>query len=70
MEELNITSAQYITGQGGSNVAIKFTLDGREMSVPLSADGNIHYDSIMRQVEAGELTIQPAPSGSEEADNS
>jgi hypothetical protein len=60
MEQMNITSAQYITGQGGSNVAIKFTLDGREMSVPLGADGNVHYEEIMRQVEAGTLTIQDA----------
>ena len=57
---MNITSAQYVndsfTGQPSS---IKATIDGQEWSVPL-APGNRHYDEIMRQVEAGELTIQEA----------
>ena len=57
---MNITSAQYVnspmTGQPSS---IKATIDGTEWSVPL-APGNRHYDEIMRQVEAGELTIAEA----------
>jgi hypothetical protein len=58
MNTMNITSAQYVNymGQPGG---IKATIDGTEWSVPL-APGNRHYDEIMRQVEAGELTIQPA----------
>jgi hypothetical protein len=57
---MTITSAQYVnspmTGQPSS---IKATIDGTEWSVPL-APGNRHYDEIMRQVEAGELTIAEA----------
>ena len=54
-----ITSAQYIEHLG-ERLGIKATIDGIEWSVPL-APGNRHYDEIMRQVEAGELVIQPAP---------
>ena len=60
MNEMNITSAQYvispITNQNGSITAV---IDGVELSVPL-APGNRHYDEIMRQVEAGGLTIADA----------
>lgn len=70
MNEMNIKNAQYIENPfSGGNSAIKATIDGIEMSVPLDP-ANRHYAEIMRQVEAGELTIQPAPSGSQEADNS
>ena len=58
METMNITSAQYSTFNE-SNVGIKATIDGVEMSVPLDP-ANRHYAEIMRQVEAGELTIQEA----------
>ena len=43
----------------GDNTGIKATIDGIEMSVPLDP-ANRHYAEIMRQVEAGELTIQDA----------
>ena len=60
MESMNITSAQYhnnpIDEQQDSIVA---TIDGTVVSVPLQ-EGNRHYDEIMRQVEAGELTIADA----------
>ena len=57
---MNITSAQYVTVFGGSdNACIKATIDGVEMWVPIEA-GNRHYAEIMRQVEAGELTIEDA----------
>ena len=62
MNEMNITSAQYVsTTYNGQtfNDTIKATIDGVEMSVPL-APGNRHYDEIMRQVEAGDLTIADA----------
>ena len=59
MEQINITSAQYQTSPYGENCSIKATIDGIEMSVPLDP-ANRHYAEIMRQVEAGELTIQDA----------
>ena len=55
---MNITSAQYNADEG-TNVSIQATIDGVEMSVPI-AEGNRHYDEILRQVEAGTLTIQEA----------
>ena len=58
MTEMNITFAQYLQVDS-SNSGIKATIDGIEMSVPLDP-ANRHYAEIMRQVEAGELTIAPA----------
>tara|TARA_R100001509_G_scaffold55249_1_gene30457 strand:- start:18 stop:200 length:183 start_codon:yes stop_codon:yes gene_type:complete len=58
MNEMNITSAKYLADDTG-NISIIATIDGVEWGVPLSA-GNRHYDEIMRQVEAGTLTIQDA----------
>ena len=59
-EQINITQAQYVIDElTNENVSIKATIDGVEMSVPL-AEGNRHYDEIMRQVNAGTLTIQEA----------
>jgi len=58
MNGLNITSAQY-NSDGGKNVSIQATIDGQELSVPLDPS-NRHYAEIMRQVEAGTLTIQEA----------
>ena len=60
MNEMNITSAQYQDPDNNwRNDTIKATIDGIEMSVPLDP-ANRHYAEIMRQVEAGELTIQEA----------
>lgn len=57
---MNITSAQYATDTvSGNNISIQAIIDGEQISVPL-APGNRHYDEIMRQVEAGELTIAEA----------
>ena len=58
MEQMNITSAQY-NQYSGENCSIQITIDGQELSVPLDS-ANRHYAEIMRQVEAGELTIEPA----------
>ena len=55
---MTITDAQY-NQHKGVNVSINFTLDGKRMSAPLNL-ANRHYAEIMRQVEAGELTIQEA----------
>lgn len=69
---MNITSAQYVKNQEtrvineenvyvnvGENVAIDIVVDEATTRVPLDSD-NRHYAEIMRQVEAGTLTIQDA----------
>ena len=57
---MNITSAKYLKNDiTNKNSSIKATIDGQESFVPL-AEGNRHYDEIMRQVEAGTLTIEEA----------
>ena len=61
MTEMQITSAQYITGLSGTNSSIRATSDGQELFVPLDP-ANRHYAEIMRQVEAGTLTITEADS--------
>ena len=57
---MNITSAQY-TISIASNVPDSITaiIDGITMFVPLDP-ANRHYAEILRQVEAGVLTIQEA----------
>ena len=59
MDNMNITSAQYIVGMDGTNSGIQATIDGQEMSVPLD-EANRHYAEILKQVAAGTLTIQDA----------
>ena len=59
MNNMQITSAQYVAGMTGNNTSIRATIDGQEMFVPLDP-ANRHYAEIMRQVEAGTLTIQEA----------
>lgn len=61
MNEMNITSAQWVTDlvSGQTQSAIRATIDGVQWSVPIST-GNRHYAEIMRQVNAGELTIADA----------
>jgi hypothetical protein len=60
MDNMNITLAQYcIYPMTNDNVCIKATIDGTEMSVPLDP-ANRHYAEILRQVEAGTLTIADA----------
>jgi len=57
---MNITTAQYIVNvQTNENTGITAVIDGIQMSVPLDP-ANRHYAEIMRQVEAGTLTIQEA----------
>ena len=56
---MNIEQAQYRVDKEGNNIGIVSTIDGVEYGVPLSP-ANRHYAEIMRQVEAGTLTIQPA----------
>mgnify|MGYP000551342298 CR=1 FL=1 len=60
MDGINITSAQHVYDAAlNQNVCIKATIEGVEVFVPLAA-GNTDYDEIMRQVNAGTLTIQDA----------
>ena len=61
MEQMNITSAQYKndTLTGKENAYIEAVIDGETMSVPLDP-ANRHYAEILRQVEEGTLTIEPA----------
>ena len=61
MEEImNIASAKYekeaISGEVDIIVAV---INGVKLSVPLD-EGNRHYKEIMRQVDAGTLTIEAA----------
>ena len=56
---MNITSAQYTSMIEGTNDAIAAVIDGERICVPLNP-ANRHYAEIMRQVDAGELTIQEA----------
>ena len=58
MDSMTITNAQYVAADS-VNHSIKATIAGTEMSVPL-ATGNRHYAEIMRQVDAGTLTIEDA----------
>jgi len=58
MDNMNITSAQYLAFEG-ANTSIRATIDGVEVYAPLDP-ANRHYAEIMRQVEAGTLTIAEA----------
>ncbi len=58
MDSMTITNAQYIADEG-VNTGISATVDGVKMTVPLDP-ANRHYDEIMRQVAAGDLTIADA----------
>jgi hypothetical protein len=56
---MNIENAQYHNDEEGNQCGVKATIDGVEMSVPL-APNNRHYAEILRQVDAGTLTIADA----------
>ena len=57
---MNITSAQYNADPiSGNNSSVQATIDGQDMSVPLDP-ANRHYAEILKQVEAGDLTIADA----------
>ena len=60
MDNINITSAQYIQSEMDSNpTTVKAVIEGSTVFVPLDK-ANRHYAEILRQVEAGTLVIQPA----------
>ena len=58
MENMNITSAQYIAFED-TNSSIRAVIDGQELFVPLDP-ANRHYAAILKAVEEGTLTIQEA----------
>ena len=59
--KMNITLAKYAKNLADENSCIVVTVEGQagNMIVPL-IEGNTEYDEIMRQVEAGILTIEEA----------
>ena len=59
MDSMNITSAQYCVSLEGSNSGIKVTIDIKRLIVPLDP-ANRHYAELVRQVNAGTLTIADA----------
>jgi len=57
---MNIESAIYLKNEQTDEItSVKIVSGGVEYFVPIS-DDNYYYKEIMRQVEAGTLTIQPA----------
>jgi len=57
---MEITNAKYYRDTLSNEIdAIICTIDGLYHSVPIQV-GNRHYDEIMRQVDAGTLTIADA----------
>jgi len=59
MNEMTVTSAQWILDILGNNDMIEAVINGQTLAVPIDPD-NRHYAEIMRQVDAGDLTIQDA----------
>ena len=58
MNKMDITSAQYVVFLG-ENISIRMVVNNQTLDVPIDP-ANRHYAEIMRQVEAGTLTIQEA----------
>ena len=56
-DNMNITSAQYIVDEDDNS--IQATIDGQVMFVALDP-ANRHYAEILKQVEAGTLTVADA----------
>lgn len=59
MDNMNITLAQYNADENGNNSSIQAIINGQQISVPMDP-ANRHYAEILRQVEAGTLTIADA----------
>ena len=57
---MNITSAKYQTNEHGINSSVVIQIGDDTIYVPLDP-ANRHYIEIMRQVDAGTLTIADAP---------
>ena len=59
MNEVTITNAVYVKDTNDTIQCVNAEIDGVLVSIPMDED-NRHYAEIMRQVEAGELTIADA----------
>ena len=60
MDEIKFESVKYLKDPTFGNVTtIKAVIGSKTLFIPLIA-GNTEYDEIMRQVEAGILTIEEA----------
>ena len=59
MENSIVFSSAKYQADEGVNVNVQVVIDGTTMFVPLDPD-NRHYAEILRQVEAGTLTIEDA----------
>ncbi len=57
---MKITNAKYMKHiVSNETIGITATIDGQDVTVPIDPD-NRHYDEIMLQVAAGDLTIADA----------
>ena len=56
---MKITNAQYFNDVDGNTDGIKAEFDGVLIFVPIN-DTNRHYIEIMRQLDAGDITIKDA----------
>ena len=57
---MKIENAKYIKNEMGTeDIQIQATIEDEDWFVPLDPDNTV-YAEIMRQVDAGELTIEPA----------
>lgn len=57
---MDITSAKYLKDLISEKInTIEIVMDEQTYFVPMK-EGNRHYDEIMRQVDAGTLTIEEA----------
>ena len=59
MNEMDITSAQYVKDIDGNITVIKVVVANRVWFAPMKV-GNRYYDEAMRQVKEGTLTIKDA----------
>ena len=60
MDNMTITNAKYNTSRTtNENCSINCVADGEHVSVPMNP-ANRHYAEILKQVEAGTLTIAAA----------
>ena len=59
MNEINFTSAQWMEDEEGNNIKVIAVIGGTTVNIPLDPE-NRHYAEILRQVEAGTLTIADA----------
>ena len=59
MDNMNISSVQYVADIDGNNTGIRATIDGRELFVSLDPN-NRHYQAILEWAEEDGNEIQAA----------